>query len=253
VDGRIGVTPVGGVGRRDVDPGRAVGADLHLLAAAERSIAAGYGQRGVVGDEVRRRRSGIVRYRGDRHCRRWRRGVDCDGLAGGAADVAGGVHHPRLIGEARVVDGRVGIAPVRGVGRRDVEPGRAVGADLHLLAAAEHAIAAGYRQRGIAGDEVCRRRPGVGGHRVDRHCRRGRRGIDRDGLAGGAADVAGDVHHPRLIGKARIVDSRVGVAPVRGVGRRDVDPGRAVGADLHLPRRCRVRHCCRIPSAWYRW
>jgi len=71
-----------------------------------------------------------------------------DGLAGRAAVYCRRCPPPALVGEARAVDRRVGIAPVRGVGRRDVDPGGTIGADLHLLAAAEHAIAAGYRQRG---------------------------------------------------------------------------------------------------------
>ena len=52
-----------------------------------------------------------------------RRGVDGDGLAGGGADIASDVDDTRLISEARSVrGGRVVVAPVRAVDRRDIEP-----------------------------------------------------------------------------------------------------------------------------------
>ena len=233
VGGRVEVAPGRGGVLRDVVPrGAAVIADLDLLAGAERAVGAGHRQRGVAGGEVRR--AGVGGNRRDRQRLGRPRGVDGDGLAGGGADVAGGVDDPRLVGEARAVGGRVEVAPGRGGVLRDVVPrGAAVIADLDLLAGAERAVGAGHRQRGVAGGEV--RRAGVGGNRRDRQ-RLGRpRGVDGDGLAGGGADVAGGVDDPRLVSEARAVGGRVEVAPGRGGVLRDVVPrGAAVIADLDL-------------------
>ena len=214
----------------------AVIADLDLLAGAKRAVGAGHRQRGVAGDKVRRRGTGVVGNRRDRQRLGRPRGVDGDGLAGGGADVAGGVDDPRLVGEARAVGGRVEVAPGRrGVLHNVVPRAAAVIADLDLLAGAKRAVGAGHRQRGVAGDEVRRRRTGVVGNRRDRQ-RLGRpRGVDGDGLAGGGADVAGGVDDPRLVGEARAVGGRVEVAPGRRGVLHDVVPrAAAVIADLDL-------------------
>ena len=64
----------------------------------------------------------------------------------GGADIAGGVDHPRRVGEARAVRvGGVVIAPARAGLRNIVPGGAAVAADLDLLARSQRAVGAGHR------------------------------------------------------------------------------------------------------------
>ena len=162
-------------------------------------------------------RSGVGGNRRDRQRLGRPRGVDGDGLAGGGADVAGGVDDPRLVGEARAVGGRVEVAPGRGGVLR---PRRATWLPPSLLTwifspapsaplVPDTVSVVSLVMKSAAG-------AGVGGNRRDRQ-RLGRpRGVDGDGLAGGGADVAGGVDDPRLVGEARAVGGRVEVAPGRG-------------------------------------
>ena len=142
-----------------IGPGRAaIAADLDLLAGDERAVGAGDRQRGVVGDEVGRRRAGVAGNRRDRQRFRRRRGVDGDRLAGGGADIAGGVHDPRLIGEARrmrvVGSTRLQVVAVSGATSVQVVPPSLL--TWIFSPAAERAVGARDRQRGVAGDEVGR-------------------------------------------------------------------------------------------------
>src|SRR5262249_35617800 len=155
VGGGVVIVPARGGVLGDVDPGRApVVAHLHLLAGAERAVAARYRQRGVAGGEVAGR-AGVVGNRGDVHRRRRCRRVDGDGLAVGVADIGRRIDHPHLVGEVRAVVGGAGIVPLPLHVALPIYPGRApVVAHLHLLAGAERAVAARHRQRGVAGGEV---------------------------------------------------------------------------------------------------
>src|SRR5262249_61336756 len=132
--------------------------------------------------------AGVGGFGGGRPCVLGRRGVDGHRLAGGAADIGGGVDHPRLVGEARRVH-RAGVvvAPAgRGV-LHDIVPGDPVAAHLDLVARRQRAVTAGDNQRRVAADEVACR-AGVGGYGGDRHClgwRGGGAGERRGGGAGG--------------------------------------------------------------------
>src|SRR5712675_2022498 len=124
--------------------------------------------------------------------------VDGDGLAGGGADIAGGVNNPRRVGEVRRVRvGGVVVAPGRRGELGNIVPaGAAVAADLNLLARSQRAVGARHDQRGVAGDEVVigAAKRGVGDNRGDRQRLRRRTRVDGDGLAGGGADIAGGVN-----------------------------------------------------------
>src|SRR6185369_732695 len=106
-------TPGGGRDLGNVVPAEpAVAGQLDALAGGQGAIAAGHHERGVAGDEVRGRAAGVVADGGDGQRRGGRTGVDGDVLAGGGADIAGGIDDPRRVSETGAVAGAgVVIAP----------------------------------------------------------------------------------------------------------------------------------------------
>ncbi len=105
--------------------------------------------------------------------------VDSDELAVRAANVAGDIHDPRLVGEARVVGVRgVVVGPSTGALHNVMPTGTAVAADLHLLAGTERAIGARDDERAVLGVEVGS--TGIIRDRGDVDCGRRRNGVDYD-------------------------------------------------------------------------